>query len=159
MPNVEITVHGLAAPKSIRIVMKNGHPSMANNKKVRSWMDEVRWAAHGSESAPEGVPVGIMVDVYLPWQKATPKTLAATTGAHVQKPDADNLLKPIMDALSEAQVWSDDNQVDRIFLQKWRCPRGEERAEITVTWDQKEKLIKDSATHEAMRQASKPTPV
>jgi Holliday junction resolvase RusA-like endonuclease len=40
-----------------------------------------------------------------------------------------------MDALSEAQVWTDDNQVDRIFLQKWRCPRGEERAEITVTWE------------------------
>ena len=76
-----------------------------------------------------------MVDVYLPWQKATPKKLAATTGAHVQKPDADNLLKPIMDALSEAEVWHDDNQVDRIFLQKWRCPRGEERVEIVVTWE------------------------
>ena len=90
---------------------------MANNKKVRAWMDEVRWAAHGSESAPEGTPVGIMVDVYLPWQKATPKKVAVTTGAHVQKPDADNLLKPVMDALSEAGVWQDDNQVDRIFLQ------------------------------------------
>ena len=138
MPNVEITVHGLAAPKSIRIVMKNGHPSMANNKKVRAWMDEVRWAAHpivqGMTPPDKGTPVGIMVDVYLPWQKATPKKLAATTGAHTQKPDADNLLKPIMDALSEAGVWTDDNQVDRIFLQKWRCPRGEERVEITVTW-------------------------
>jgi|TARA_R110002110_G_scaffold159800_1_gene357795 Holliday junction resolvase RusA-like endonuclease len=138
MPNVEITVHGLAAPKSIRIVMKNGHPSMANNKKVRAWMDEVRWAAHplvqAGTTPDKGMPVGIMVDVYLPWQKATPKKLAATTGAHVQKPDADNLLKPIMDALSEAGVWTDDNQVDRIFLQKWRCPRGEERAEITVSW-------------------------
>ena len=138
MPKVEITVHGLAAPKSIKIVMKNGHPSMANNKKVRSWMDEVRWAAHPLVQAGEipegGQPVGIMVDAYLPWQKATPKKLAATTGAHVQKPDADNLLKPIMDALSYAGVWHDDNQVDRIFLQKWRCPRGEERAEITVTW-------------------------
>ena len=135
MTEVKITVPGVAAPKSIRIIMRNGHPSMANNKKVRAWMDEVRWAAHGSESAPEGVPVGIMVDAYLPWQKATPKKLAATTGAHVQKPDADNLLKPIMDALSEAEIWHDDNQVDRIFLQKWRCPRGDERVEITVTWD------------------------
>ena len=75
-----------------------------------------------------------MVDVYLPWARATPKKLAATTGAHLQKPDADNLLKPIMDALSEAEVWHDDNQVDRIFLQKWRCPIGEERVEILVTW-------------------------
>ena len=135
MTEVRITVPGVAAPKSIRIVMKNGHPGMANNKRVRSWMDEVRWKAHGSESAPKEVPVGIMVDVYLPWPKATPKKKAAANGAHVSKPDADNLLKPIMDALSEASLWTDDNQVDRIFLQKWRCPRGEERAEIVVTWE------------------------
>jgi Holliday junction resolvase RusA-like endonuclease len=146
MPKIKITVPGVAASKSIKIVMKNGHPSMANNKKVRAWMDEVKWAAKaemaqtafvfGVDGFEEDVriPVGIMVDVYLPWQKATPKKLAATTGAHVQKPDADNLLKPIMDALSEAQVWTDDRQVDRIFLQKWRCPIGEERVEIVVTW-------------------------
>jgi Holliday junction resolvase RusA-like endonuclease len=138
MPKIEVTVPGLAAPKSIRIVMKNGHPSMANNKKVRAWMDEVRWAAHpivqGMTPPDKGTPVGIMVDVYLPWQKATPKKVAAADGAHVQKPDADNLLKPIMDALSEAGLWTDDNQVDRIFLQKWRCPIGQERAEIVVTW-------------------------
>ena len=42
MTEVNITHPGVAAPKSIRIIMKNGHPSMANNKKVRAWMDEVR---------------------------------------------------------------------------------------------------------------------
>jgi Holliday junction resolvase RusA-like endonuclease len=88
----------------------------------------------GINQIEKGIPVGIMVDVYLPWQKATPKKVAAADGAHVQKPDADNLLKPIMDALSEAGLWADDNQVDRIFLQKWRCPIGQERAEIVVTW-------------------------
>lgn len=140
MPEIKITVPGVAKPKSIRIVMKNGHPSMANNKGVREWMTEVALVARlqvnslDHYAGEEGEPIGIMVDVYLPWQKATPKKVAATTGAHTQKPDADNLLKPIMDALSEAGVWQDDNQVDRIFLQKWRCPRGEERAEITVTW-------------------------
>ena len=41
MSEVRITVPGVAAPKSIKIVMKNGHPSMANNKKVTAWMDEV----------------------------------------------------------------------------------------------------------------------
>ena len=140
-----ITIPGVAAPKSIKIVMKNGHPSMANNKRVRSWMTEVATAAkivmNQSEASytlrfpfKRDMPIGIMVDVYLPWAKGTKKALAATTGAHVQKPDADNLLKPIMDALSEAGIWEDDNQVDRIFLQKWRCPRGEERAEVTVSW-------------------------
>ena len=145
MSEIKITVPGVAAPKSIRIIMRNGHPSMANNKRVRGWMTEVATAAKIVMNQSEAnytlrfpfksdTPIGIMVDVYLPWQKATPKKKAAGYGAHTQKPDADNLLKPIMDALSEAGIWQDDNQVDRIFLQKWRCPIGEERADIVVTW-------------------------
>jgi hypothetical protein len=35
MTEIKITVPGVAAPKSIRIIMRNGHPSMANNKKVQ----------------------------------------------------------------------------------------------------------------------------
>jgi len=132
MPKIEITVPGLAAPKSITFTRHGAY----NNKRVRSWMDWVRDSVltTGINQIEKGIPVGIMVDVYLPWQKATPKKVAAADGAHVQKPDADNLLKPIMDALSEAGLWADDNQVDRIFLQKWRCPIGQERAEIVVTW-------------------------
>jgi len=129
---IKITVPGLAAPKSITFTRHGAY----NNKRVRSWMDWVRDSVltTGINQIEKGIPVGIMVDVYLPWQKATPKKVAAADGAHVQKPDADNLLKPIMDALSEAGLWTDDNQVDRIFLQKWRCPIGQERAEIVVTW-------------------------
>jgi Holliday junction resolvase RusA-like endonuclease len=145
MSEIKITVPGVAAPKSIRIIMRNGHPSMANNKRVRGWMTEVATAAKIVMNQSEAnytlrfpfksdTPIGIMVDVYLPWAKATAKKLAATTGAHLQKPDADNLLKPIMDALSEAGIWTDDNQVDRIFLQKWRCPRGSERVDIVISW-------------------------
>ena len=132
MTEVRITVPGLAAPKSITFTRHGAY----NNKRVRSWMDWVRDSVltTGINQIEKGIPVGIMVDVYLPWQKATPKKVAAADGAHVQKPDADNLLKPIMDALSEAGLWTDDNQVDRIFLQKWRCPIGQERAEIVVTW-------------------------
>jgi len=138
MPELQVTVTGLAAPKSVTFTRHGNY----NNKRVRSWMDFVRdttlveFVRQSKQyQAPlPTVPVGIVVDVYLPWPKRTPKKQAAANGAHVSKPDADNLLKPIMDALSEAGLWADDNQVDRIFLQKWRCPRGEERAEITVTW-------------------------
>jgi Holliday junction resolvase RusA-like endonuclease len=132
MPKIEITLPGLAAPKSITFTRHGAY----NNKRVRSWMDWVRDSVltTGINQVGKGIPVGIMVDVYLPWPKNTPKKKAAADGAHVQKPDADNLLKPIMDALSEAGLWADDNQVDRIFLQKWRCPIGQERVKIVVTW-------------------------
>jgi|TARA_Y100000310_G_scaffold172554_1_gene172659 Holliday junction resolvase RusA-like endonuclease len=140
MTAFKLTVTGKAAPKSVTFTRYGNY----NNKRVRSWMDFVRDTvrveqaqqrfSEGDYIVPPGVPAGIMVDVYLPWPKNTPKKQASSDGAHVQKPDADNLLKPIMDALSEAGLWEDDNQVDRIFLQKWRCPIGQERAEITVSW-------------------------
>ena len=142
MSEIKITVPGVAAPKSIRIIMRNGHPSMANNKRVRSWMDIVRDTVRtqinpfdGETLISKKVPVGGMIDVFLPWPKNTPKKLAATTAPHVDKPDGDNLQKPILDALSEAGVWWDDAQVDRKFIQKWRCPISQERVEMLVTWE------------------------
>ena len=143
MPEIKITVPGVAAPKSIRIIMRNGHPSMGNNKKVRSWMDFVRDTVRvematlvysGDTLIAKKVPVGVVLDVFLPWPKNTPKKIAATIAPHVDKPDGDNLQKPILDALSEARVWWDDAQVDKKFIQKWRCPRGEEHVEVVIVW-------------------------
>ena len=135
MNRIDITVPGLAAPKSVTFTRHGAY----NNKRVRAWMDQVATWTHVAIRTekvpiPTGVPIGIIVDVYLPWPKATPKKRAAENGPHLQKPDADNLLKPIVDALSEAGLWEDDNQLDRMFIQKWRCPVGQERAEIVVTW-------------------------
>jgi len=135
---LEFTIEGKAAAGRPRI--NKGGRGMHNTPNVARWKAVVKEQAflamreHQVETAPEDVPVGLMVDVYLPWAKGKPKKVANSTTAHVSKPDSDNLLKPIMDGLSEASVWQDDNQVDRIFLQKWRCPIGEERTAITVTW-------------------------
>jgi hypothetical protein len=90
------------------------------------------WAQPVSYSC--GTSVTAIYKFYLPWQKNTPKKVALTYGDHTQKPDLKNLLSHTEDALSEAGVWTDDNQVDEIPMRKWRCPRGEERVEILVTW-------------------------
>ena len=50
-----------------------------------------------------------------------PKSLKDTGSfiPHVKKPDADNLLKSTMDALTEIKVWQDDAQVYAIEASKY----------------------------------------
>lgn len=43
---------------------------------------------------------------------------------HIQRPDADNLAKAVMDALTDIGVWRDDSQVMRLKVSKywtWGC--------------------------------------
>ena len=134
MPKIKITVPGLAAPKSVSMSKYGAY----NNKRVRSWMDVVRDTASTERppKAPEGTPVALMLDVWLPWPKRTAKKVitADPYALHTKKPDSDNLLKPVVDGLTEAGLWEDDNQIAQMYVEKKYCPRGEERAEITVTW-------------------------
>ena len=37
---------------------------------------------------------------------------------HTKKPDIDNLLKAVMDALTMADAWNDDSQVSRLIVKK-----------------------------------------
>lgn len=64
MPKIKITVAGLAAPKSISM----SRYGVYNNKRVRSWMDIVRDTAltQRPPRAIKGVPVSLMLDVWLP---------------------------------------------------------------------------------------------
>ena len=105
MPRFKITVPGLAAPKSLRVTKHGAY----NNKRVRSWMDIVRDTASTERppKAPKGVPLSLMLDVWLPWPKKTAKYVISADpyALHTKKPDSDNLLKPVVDGLTEAGLW------------------------------------------------------
>lgn len=42
---------------------------------------------------------------------------------HAERPDADNLLKSLLDAMTRAGVWEDDGQVFNLGVCKYRCRR------------------------------------
>ena len=139
MPELRVTIPGLAATGRPRI--KAGGRGLYNVPAVKRWKEAVKEAAflakmnHPSLTMPEeGVPVRADFNFYLPWQKATPKKLASTTAQHTQKPDLSNLIKHTEDALTEANMWTDDNQIDTLTAQKWRCPRDSERVEVVISW-------------------------
>ena len=112
-----------------------------NNKRVRSWMSQVKditglQIAQTGEKIPPRVPVSVMIDVWLPWAKRTAKKVIAADpyALHTIKPDADNLLKPILDGITQAGLWDDDDQIATMFIEKKWCPRGEERIEVVISW-------------------------
>ncbi len=138
MTSIKVVVPGVAATQRPRIAA--GGRGMYNVPAVKAWKAAVKEAAflaklQSQVTMPEeGVAVRVDFNFYIPWQKATPKKLAATTGEHTSKPDLSNLIKHTEDALTEANCWADDNQIDTMIAQKWRCPRGDERVEIEISW-------------------------
>lgn len=85
-------------------------------------------------------PIRLGVVVYFPWPASTGKKKRATQAGALmaERPDLDNLLKQVNDALSAPTkqqpplVYWDDGQVAELHCAKRRCNSGEERVEIRV---------------------------
>lgn len=100
----------------------NGFPQAYDPAKSRDYKDYVRLAAR--EYAPAALlegPLGIAVTAY----RSTPKSFSNKKAAAaergeilpVTKPDADNYLKGVKDAL-KGVIWKDDSQVVDAFVKK-----------------------------------------
>lgn len=132
---IRFTVYGepvaQGRPRATNI---NGHIRMYDPKKSRDYKDYVRLAA--AEHAPgkliEG-PIALYVAVYRPIPKSfsKKKALMAEHGMirPVTKPDVDNYLKTIKDALKNV-VWKDDSQVVRVLIDKYYSEKP--RIEIVI---------------------------
>jgi len=66
-------------------------------------------------------PVSLRVKFFLP----SPKKGKQEWGhvPHAKKPDLDNLLKAVMDAMTEARIWKDDALVFETQASKWESGR------------------------------------
>ena len=64
-------------------------------------------------------PVLLTVRYYYPYRKSEPKKNRKALIPHTSKPDADNILKGYIDAMTRAGFWKDDNIVFRINFEKY----------------------------------------
>jgi Holliday junction resolvase RusA-like endonuclease len=51
---------------------------------------------------------------------------------HTQKPDADNLAKAVLDALTEIQIWQDDAQVSHLTVRRLWASLGHSGCQIHI---------------------------
>lgn len=120
---IRFTVYGEpVAQGRPRASTKGGFVRMYDPKKSKDYKDYVRLAAaeHAPAALLEG-PLGMVLTVY----RSTPKSFSkkkaelAEVGEirPVSKPDVDNYLKGVKDAL-KGVIWKDDSQVVEVFAQK-----------------------------------------
>lgn len=71
-------------------------------------------------------PVDLTVRLCYPYRKGEPKRVQASglEIPHDCRPDLDNLLKGLFDALTAAQVWGDDSQIARLDASKSWGPKA-----------------------------------
>lgn len=103
-------------------------------EKSRTFKDYVRLASlEVKPDVPLDGPLSLVVTVY----KSVPKSLskkkqAAALAGELQpttKPDLDNLIKGIKDAV-KGIIWKDDSQVVNLYAAKWYSDRP--RVEVTI---------------------------
>lgn len=87
------------------------------------------------------VPVELHVTAWhaLPQSRRRKRDAGSPAQPYTGKPDADNVAKLVMDALTRAGVWVDDTRVARLVVERWylpldgdSCPVGLERVELEV---------------------------
>jgi len=112
---------------SARAVVRNGRAGTYTPSTAGEWMQAVVLAARdaGLGVAPIDGALAVAIDVYMP----RPKSLMRKKDPEHEivcrtKPDADNLAKAILDALTTAGVWIDDAQVVELHVHKWYVAKG-----------------------------------
>ncbi|NWL89590.1 RusA family crossover junction endodeoxyribonuclease [Paenibacillus sp. 79R4] len=120
---IQFTVYGEpVAQGRPKFSTAGGFAKAYDPAKSRDYKDYVRLAAteHAPEVPLEG-PVGMVLTVYRSTPKSFSKKRAAMAEAGqiqpTSKPDVDNYLKGVKDAL-KGIIWRDDSQVVEVFARK-----------------------------------------
>lgn len=132
---IEFTVYGdPVAQGRPRFSNAGGFVRAYDPKKSRDYKDYVRLAA--AENAPSQLlegPLAVVVKVFRPMPKAFSKKRASEAEAGllrpITKPDSDNYLKGIKDALNNV-IWKDDSQLVDVHVSKWYSQRP--RVEVQI---------------------------
>ena len=123
--NLDFFVAGVPkAQPRVKAFVRGGHAGVYTPDLAETWKQEVRRLA--AANAPESLMTGVVrveLDFFLPRPKAHlkkdgfPKPKSPVW--HCKKPDLDNLIKAVTDAITDTQkVWLDDSQICEITATK-----------------------------------------
>jgi len=97
----------------------NGH--VYNPNSANAWKEEIRLSFRSCKRPTITGAVRLTVSFHLPKPKSMKEE--ERNIPHTKKPDTDNLLKALMDALTEEKIWADDAQVYDTHAGKYYAAR------------------------------------
>ncbi len=102
------------AQPRVRAFARGRHARVYTPDTADAWKQAVVLAVRAQLWQPIRGPVAVRLRFHMP----RPKRLPAAALWHTTKPDADNLAKAVLDALTDAGLWSDDAQVAELTALK-----------------------------------------
>jgi Holliday junction resolvase RusA-like endonuclease len=131
----QLFVKGIPKAQPRPRMATNGH--VYNPDTADAWKGEIKAAFMGCRRPAITEPVYLQVTFFMPVPKGMNlKKKDPRYMPHTKKPDTDNLLKAVMDALTEAGVLRDDAIVFKTEATKWYATSEETGARIEIeTWD------------------------
>ena len=113
---IYFTIPGPAVPKGRPRVTRTGHAYTP--QRTKAYAEKVQWVAKAfAPKTPLSGPVSVRIVEY---RKGTPEA----------RPDIDNVLKNLLDAMN-GLIWQDDSQVVQLFAEK-RHDKKAPRVEVEV---------------------------
>jgi len=125
-----------------RAFVRNGQARVYDAGTAEGWKSQVALAAREAGAAGLALecPVSLVVECRFPRPKYhfnAKGTKPTAPTLHTSVPDADNVAKAILDALTVVHVWRDDSQVYRLAVTKRYVLSGEiPGASITLSAEQ-----------------------
>ena len=122
---VDFFVAGIPkAQPRVKAFVRGGHAGIYTPDSAESWKQSVR--RETVANAPESLvvhPVRVSMDFFLPRPKAHHKRDGSVKSNspvwHCKKPDLDNLIKAVVDAITDTRcIWLDDSQICQISATK-----------------------------------------
>lgn len=107
-----------------RAFARGGRAAVYDPGTAEGWKSQIAVDCQELRGALIDRPLSIALTFYLP----RPKAHFSTSGAikpsapqtwHAKKPDADNLAKAVLDALTHLRAWHDDDQVAELLVRKY----------------------------------------
>ena len=105
---------------------RGGHAAVYDPGTAGEWKALV--AAAGEAQRPESPlsePLFVALEFIMPRPKSVPRRLGSGRRPHTSRPDLDNLAKAVLDALTQAGWWCDDDQICGLDASKWIAAEGE----------------------------------
>lgn len=126
-----IVVYGLAVPQGRpRAVRRGNYIGVYEDKASRNWKQDIKWQAiNQGLKNPIDSPIYLQIHFFLPRPKSLPKRIIY----HTRKPDLDNLVKAVKDAL-RGLAYRDDSQIVR--MEAWKGYGNPPRVEIAIMEEQ-----------------------